>query len=318
MNFKSKLLGVAIFCAVQSANAATITAFDQYMLELINQMRADPQAAANTYLGGNLNEGVPSNKQITSTAKQPLAWDASLVTAAQNHTTDMLNNNFFSHTGTGNTSPFQRMTAAGYTYQTAGENLAGRAQFGISGVTTQITSQLNTDLFIDSGVLDRGHRTNMLNPSFEAVGISIGYSAAFSPLSGFPSNVATIDFGANTQGPFLTGVAYTDSNADHFYTPGEGLGGLSVLAYVSGTSNLASSTTTLTAGGYSLALPSGTYDLEINGPLGRLSKQGVVMGSNNVKLDYNNITAVPVPAAMWLFVTAVCGLLVGNRRRYSM
>lgn len=314
MDIKMKLAGLSLLLIAQQSDAAVITAFDQYMLELLNQFRAAPQAAANTYLSGNLNEGLAAGT-ITTTSKQPLAWDLSLVNAAQAHTQDMIANNFFAHQGSNGSSPFQRMTDAGYSFQTAGENLSTRGQTGLSSVTAAITAQMNVDLFVDAGVDGRGHRTNMMNGNFESVGISVGHSSSFSPLGNLPSNLVTLDFGANANGPFLTGVAYNDLDANNFYTPGEGLAGVSILAYHAGTTNLAGSTTSLDAGGYALNLGNGAYDLQINGTLGQMFVPGIVLSGQNVKLDYTAAT-VPLPAATWLFGSTLIGM-VGMRRRLA-
>ena len=318
MKIKTKLFTLAIMLVTQQAGA--VTAFDQYTLELLNQFRADPQAAANTYLSGNLNEGLATGT-ISSAAKQPLAWNQNIVTAAQGHTTDMINNNFFDHPGDDGRSPGQRLTDAGYSWQTFGENLSARGQTGLSNVTAAITEQMNIDLFVDSGVAGRGHRTSMMNNSFESVGISVGFSPSFTPLNGFPSNLVTVDFGANSDGAFLTGVAYDDGDKNNFYTPGEGLAGLDVVAFLAGTNNVAAQTTTLDAGGYALDLGDGTYDLEITGGLGRLFLEDIVLGNENVKFNYNNTTVatvVPVPAAVWLFATGLLGFASISKRRVSL
>jgi len=315
MGIKTSITALAIVMAAPQAGAATISAFDQYTLELINLFRADPQAAANTYLAGNLNEGLAAGT-ISPTAKQPLAWNQSLVTSAQAHTTDMIANNFFDHPGSNGSSPFLRMNNAGYN-GTVGENLATRGQTGLTGVTSSITQQMNIDLFVDEDVTGRGHRTNMLDDNYESVGISVGFSPDYTPLGGFPSNVVTIDFGSNSQGPILTGVAYDDFDNNAFYTPGEGLSGLTVSAFIAGTTTLKASTTTLDAGGYSLNLGAGTYDLQIDGPLGNLFVQAVNLGSENIKLDYtaSSVAQVPVPAAVWLFASGLLGIAGGFKRR---
>ncbi len=316
MGINTKLAGFVLTIVAQQSGAAVISSFDQYTLELLNQMRVNPQAAANTYLSGNLNEGLPAGT-ISSTAKQPLAWDLNLVTAAQGHTSDMISNNFFAHTGSDGRSPFQRMNDAGYNFQTAGENLSTRGDSTLTAITAELTKQMNIDLFVDSGVSGRGHRTNMLSNNFESVGISVGFSSSYTPLGGLPGGVVTVDFGANSNGSFLTGVAYNDLDSDNFYSPGEGLGGLTVTAYNAGTSDVVAATTTLDAGGYTLNLGNGLYDVEITGALGRVFEQGIVLGDENIKLDYNNynVSAVPVPAAIWLFASSLIGFGVFSKRR---
>lgn len=54
-----------------------------------------------------------------------LTWNAKLEQAALVHSTDMADNNFFSHTSKTNGSTFgARMTSAGYAYSSGGENIA--------------------------------------------------------------------------------------------------------------------------------------------------------------------------------------------------
>merc|ERR1719159_166106 len=90
------------------------TAADQYMLERVNAARANPQMEADAHLNGDLNAGLPVNT-ITVTPKPPLAYNLNLGVAAKEHSQWMLDNEVFSHTGAGGSSPSQRMETAGYT-----------------------------------------------------------------------------------------------------------------------------------------------------------------------------------------------------------
>src|SRR5271165_2167421 len=108
-----------------SGGIAAPTAQEQYMLELINQARMNPQAAA-VRVTSNLtpditatlthyNVDLNSVKQAISSApaKPPLAWDPSLAAAAQAHSQDMATNQYQSHTGSDGSTPDQRMQQAG-------------------------------------------------------------------------------------------------------------------------------------------------------------------------------------------------------------
>ncbi|HSX85932.1 MAG TPA: CAP domain-containing protein, partial [Cellvibrio sp.] len=53
-----------------------------------------------------------------------LRWDCRLGLASHVHSTDMATNNFFSHTGSDGSSPFDRMRREGYQFRTAGENIS--------------------------------------------------------------------------------------------------------------------------------------------------------------------------------------------------
>ena len=133
---------------------------------------------------------------------------------------------------------------------------------------------LHTNLMNSSG-----HRANLLNGNFREIGLGFevgdyrGRSTAF----------VTEDFGKTGTDLFLTGVAFDDRDGDHFYDPGEGLGGITVTARSS--SGATYKTTTMTAGGYDLALKPGTYSVTFSGPGIATSTQSVTIGTKNVKKD---------------------------------
>jgi uncharacterized protein YkwD len=88
-----------------------------------------------------------------------LAIDSSLQNAAEWMSTDMGENNYFSHTDSLGRDPFQRMNAFGYNYNTwKGENIAA----GTS------SAQVAFDLWKGSP----GHNSNMLNASYRVMGIA--------------------------------------------------------------------------------------------------------------------------------------------------
>src|SRR5439155_20347073 len=133
-----------------------------------------------------------------------------------------------------------------------------------------------------------GHRNNIMNAlaDFRETGIAIlpenDPSTTVGPL------VINMDFGRRSGNAFLTGVIYDDSiSPDHFYTAGEGLGGITVSVYNVGTNTLRASTTTWSAGGYTLQLANGTYDVKLTGPglASDITYSNVVMSSSNVKID---------------------------------
>lgn len=299
--------------SVAFTTAPMPTQFDQYMLELVNDLRANPQGWADTYLSGNLNEGLAAGT-LGSGPRQPLAWDPHLFQAAYSHSRDMLDNDFFDHQGSDGSSPHQRMANAGYPFTGAsgsGENLAARGDSTFTSVTTSTTKQLVVDLFVDTGISGRGHRLNLLQDNFENVGISVQFDPSWGGFgsASFPSVIATQDFAYNSEGPYLTGVAFDDSVVDDdFYTPGEGLAGLDVVVKDQA-GNVVGTTTTINTGGWQLALPAGTYDVLIDG---RLAGDNVSLGSAGVKVDY--VAAVPLPPAVLLFGGAIAGL-AGLRKK---
>jgi hypothetical protein len=91
-----------------------------------------------------------------------LNGDSRLHDAARGHSQDMASNNFFSHTGTGGTSPGDRIAAEGYSATAWGENIAA----GFLTAESVVTAWLNSP----------GHRDNMRNGIFTDAGI--GYIEA--------------------------------------------------------------------------------------------------------------------------------------------
>ena len=259
--------------------------YEQFLVELINRGRADPVAEASRY-GVALNEGVPSEDTISTTAKQPLAINPNVTDAARDHSQWMIDTNTFSHTGQGGSNPQDRMTDAGYVFTgswTWGENIATNGSSGSINAATE-TANAHRNLFVDENYPGRGHRVNLMSNSFREIGAGV-VTGLF---NGFNSVMVTEDFATSGSNVYLTGVVYNDNvSNDDFYTPGEGLGAVTITA-TRVTDNATFTTQTWDSGGYSLAVPAGTYNLTANGAgtAGLLTHNNVVVGSENVKRDF--------------------------------
>lgn len=96
------------------------------------------------------------NQERVRNGMAALQVDARLVNVARMKAQDMLTRGYFDHTSPTYGSPFDMMRAAGITYRTAGENLAGATD-----AQTAHTALMNSP----------GHRANILNSSFTAVGV---------------------------------------------------------------------------------------------------------------------------------------------------
>ena len=83
----------------------------------------------------------------------PVSYDERLHTAAQLHANDMLENDYFSHTGLNGSSPGDRIKDQGYNLRAYGENIA-------KGQRTEAEA-------LDSWVNSPGHQANNINPAFE-------------------------------------------------------------------------------------------------------------------------------------------------------
>jgi Ca2+-binding RTX toxin-like protein len=254
---------------------AELTAQEQYLLELVNRARLDPAGEAARY-GVGLNDGLPAGT-ISADSKQPLASNQYLATAAQNHSQWMLDTDTFDHTGSGGSSPGDRMRAAGYVFGGGwgwGENISWRGTTGTLNLTASVAAQ-HEGLFKSAG-----HRENMLNDDFKEAGMGVRTGG----FQGYNTSMITEDFAYSGTGQFLTGVAYFDADGDKFYTVGEGRGGLRIDARSS--SGALTTMTTASAGGYQGKLASGSYDITISGS-GLTAALGIALaiGSENVKLD---------------------------------
>ena len=91
-------------------------------------------------------------------ATTPLTWNSQLQSAAQVHSDDMAQNNFFSHTGSDGSSSSQRATNQGYEWRTVGENIAA--------------GQPTTESVVQAWLDSPGHCANLMNPNFKDVAVT--------------------------------------------------------------------------------------------------------------------------------------------------
>lgn len=275
-----------------------LTAAEQYLLELINRARLDPAAEAARY-GIDLNAGLAAGT-ISTASKQVLAPNALLENAAIGHSQWMLAADVFSHTGSGGSSPSQRATAAGYQWTNIGENLSWRGSSG----TIDLNGSINThhqDLFLSAG-----HRANMLNNTYQQVGIA--QERGLFNLSGrnYDSSMVTELFGKPAAPTaIVTGVIYNDSDKNGFYSIGEGVGGGTISAQDK-------SVTSAVAGGYALALTAASA-VAVAGQLGTLSYSFTIgMANGNVKVDIVNQNTLLSSGAITLKLGLNNVSLLGN------
>jgi len=118
---------------------------EEEMLPLVNARRSE---GANCGSEGNFGPA------------PPLTTHPALRCAARAHSKDMADNDYFSHTNLMNEGPGVRIGYAGYNYNTWGENIAA----GNATAAATVDQWMNSD----------GHCANIMNPSFEHIGI--GYS----------------------------------------------------------------------------------------------------------------------------------------------
>jgi uncharacterized protein YkwD len=275
-------------------SAAYPTAVEQYVVELINRARANPSAEAARF-DIDLNEGLKSGT-ISPGAKQPLALNPYLVDASRGHSQWMIDTDTFSHAGANGSTPGDRMKAAGYAFASPwawSSNIALRS-FKTGAPHNDVFEAIHKDLFVDLAIPDRGHRVNMLAANMKEVGVG----GVYGQYSYWTAEAVTESFAQSGNNTFLTGVVFTDAVAkDKFYTPGEGLGGVTLTAVRAG-DGATFTTQTWSAGGYSLKLAPGTYKVTASGGgLGSpISYGAVTVGDQNVKRDFTpSSPSAPTP-----------------------
>lgn len=266
-----------------------LTSAEQYLIELINRARLDPVAEAER-LGIDLNANLAPGT-ITTDAKQPLAPNDALHTAATAHSLWMLAADVFSHEGAGGSSVADRITDAGYSFSgwwTAGENLSWIGSSGAIDLASLIDRH-HYNLW-----RSEGHRENMLAAAYREIGIG-QEAGAFTDTRGDTWNAAmlTQNFAATGSEVFVTGVAYSDDDGDGFYSMGEGVSGVSISAG-------GSSDATDAHGGYAVGVGlSDTLSVTLDAAGGRsVIEFGPVTG--NIKLDLVDIDTVAVSASVRL------------------
>lgn len=94
----------------------------------------------------------------TFAAAAPLTWNSFLLQAARDHSSDMGQNNYFSHDSLNGRTPTQRMRAAGYNSLYVGENIAA----GQPTVENVVTKWINSP----------DHCKNLMNPRFRNIGVA--------------------------------------------------------------------------------------------------------------------------------------------------
>ena len=111
--------------------------FMEEALRLLNEARAEGQQCGNTFYD----------------PVGPVEWNDLLEDAALMHSEDMAAGQFLDHTGSDGSRPGDRMTEAGYSWSTYGENIAS----GQSSVQAAMNAWLNSE----------GHCKNIMNSSFK-------------------------------------------------------------------------------------------------------------------------------------------------------
>ncbi|MEG4292700.1 CAP domain-containing protein [Microcoleus sp. C2C3] len=104
-----------------------------------------------------------TNIERSKLSLSPLTFNTQLLNAAANHSQNMALQDFFSHTGKDGSSLGSRISATGYQFSAAAENIAA----GSSTPEQVVSSWMNSS----------GHRANILNPNLKEIGIGYYFLA---------------------------------------------------------------------------------------------------------------------------------------------
>lgn len=129
------------YCGAVSSWDTAMTEFEEDVLVIVNDVRAAGASCGGQAFG-------PTG---------PLTMNPALRCAARVHSKDMADRAFFDHTNPDGEDPFDRMELAGYSYFTAGENIAAG----------QMTPSDVMQGWMDSP----GHCSNIMNPDFAEIGV---------------------------------------------------------------------------------------------------------------------------------------------------
>ena len=261
------------------------SAQEVYLLELVNRARANPMAEA-ALLGLDLTADLTDAEIDKLVPQEPLALNEQLTLASRLHSQAMAEQDFFSHIDLQGNSPTDRATAQGYVYS-AGENIAA----GYDDIDEVHRAWLDS---VD-------HRKNVLS-LYEDFDESFHYdefgAGLLIPTGARYSSYSTQMFGyqgINDVAIYVLGVVYTDSNANQFYTIGEGAAGVQI-DILDATSAVVATYTTDAAGNYQIAVEPGTSTGRFTTiATGYHLEQNVIVSSTNVKLDALTDTFNPPP-----------------------
>jgi uncharacterized protein YkwD len=294
---------------------ANQTAREQEFLELLNRLRINPATELPLLLNStdpqvvnnlnyfNVDRTILATQWSTLVPAAPLAWSSQLSDAAITHNQVMIRYDQQSHDvglydSSGNLiTAYEpdlggRLTAAGYNFTNAGENIFAYAS-SIFGAEAALAIDWG---FGPGGIQSpAGHRINMMSRNFREVGISAVDETNPSTLVG--PLVVTEEFGnrsaLNGKG-WLLGVAFQDTNKNGWYEAGEGLADVSVrITGINGTT-FAKTITVESTGGFQDLLNPGQYQIDFlrNGAV--ISTRSTLINTDNVKVDL--LVTVPTVA----------------------
>lgn len=106
-----------------------------------------------------------TNVERASNGCGALAWNTKLASAASKHSTDMAQNDYFSHDGLDGRDPFERIKDEGYSFSSAAENIAA--------------GQPTPEAVVEGWMSSSGHRANILNCGLKELGVGVAHGGSY-------------------------------------------------------------------------------------------------------------------------------------------
>jgi hypothetical protein len=213
----------------------------------------------------------------------PLAPNQSLTLAARHHSEDMAKHNVFQHetipgsayyNATTQPEPWDRMTAEGYSWNYAAENIAA----GYVGSEAAYVGWWNSS----------GHRANMYNGNLREIGDGYYYYA-----SSTYKYYYTMDLGTSGSSCFFTDTLFRDANSNGIYDQAEAVAGVTVTLLVNG----------IPAGYYDVSSSVGSFAVPIQAIAANATVQVVLSNTTaaavtlSIPRDYRTFTTVTLAAS---------------------
>jgi uncharacterized protein YkwD len=135
-----------------------------------------------------------TNTNRAAANESALTLDPKLTAAAQAKANDLVAKDYWAHNAPNGKTPWDFITAAGYNYQTAGENLA----YGFTDASNVETGWMNST----------EHKANILNGSYQNVGFAIAHSLNYQGKG--PQTVVVAEYGAQVAA--VANITFTVDN----------------------------------------------------------------------------------------------------------
>jgi len=278
MRFVRVLASVlGVITAVWTANAqsqytadGTPTGLEEEIRWKVNRGRFD--SASENLTRGTAYTDVPASSG-------PLAPNQEITMAARHQSEDMAKANLFQHATvpgslyynpTNQPNPWDRMSAEGYSWNSAGENIAA----GYTSAEAVYVAWWNSST---------GHRANMYNSAYREIGNGNYYWS-----SSTYRNYYTMDLGSFSKNCFFTDTLFLDANGDGVYQSSEAVSGVAIRLLV-GSNGLSSYDISGAAGSFAIPIQSVPTNSLVQVVLSNTTAASI---SLSIPRDYRNYAAI--------------------------